>query len=198
MGQQPTQTLIPAYYTNLITSEYRLSVNFNLWLEALLQIADDLSQLLVSITPLFDIDFAFGAQLDVLGAQMGIPRTVPFQPSNGVSPVLDDESYRLLIRATSFNNRWDGTLDSLYAFWPQLFGSGAGVGRIVIMDNQDMTAEVIVTGAFPSIVQDMILNDMIVPRPQGVKYNYFLGNIPFFGFGVNNEYIAGFGKGYWG
>lgn len=193
-GQTPTQSLQIGYYLNLLTSEYRVDPLFNQWLYSVLSIADDISNCLMFITSAFDLDFAVGAQLDVLGVIVGANRTVPFQPSSGVSPVLDDTTYRLLIKATIANNQWNGTIGTLYPIWTTLFPGG----NIIILDNQNMTATIILTGSFSSIIQDLIVNGMIVPRPQAVQYNYIFGQLPFFGFGPANAYVAGFGVGHWG
>jgi hypothetical protein len=193
-GQLPTQSLTNGYYLNILTSEYRTTTQFNEWFTVVLNIANDISNCLQFITSAFDLDFAVGVQLDVLGILIGVKRTVPFQPNNGISPVLDDDTYRILLKATIANNQWDGTQGGLYPIWKQLFPGG----QIIIIDNQNMTADILMTGSFSSILQDLITNGMIVPRPQAVQYNYVFGTLPFFGFGFNNEFIAGFGTGHWG
>jgi len=182
-----------SYYSGLITSEYKLSNNFNLWLKAVLDILNDISICLSLMDYVFDLDYAQGVQLDILGQIIGVSRTLPFQPSGGVSPILDDDTYRILLKATIANNQWDGTINSLYPIWNNLFSGG----QIVIQDNQDMTANIILSGSFNSIIQDMITHDMIVPRPETVAYNYIVGNLPVFGFDRNDAYIAGFDVGNW-
>jgi hypothetical protein len=193
-GQLPIQSLTNGYYINILTSEYRTTTQFNQWFTVVLNIATDISNCLQFITSAFDLDFAIGVQLDILGVLIGVKRTVPFQPNNGISPVLDDDTYRILLKATIANNQWDGTQGSLYPIWKQLFPGG----QITIIDNQNMTANIIMTGSLSSIIQDLITNGMIVPRPQAVQYNYIFGTLPFFGFGFNNLFIAGFGTGHWG
>jgi len=193
MGTTPIQSLSSGYYSNLLTSEYKNSTKFNLWINSVLGIATDISNCLQFITSAFDLDFAVGVQLDTLGVLVGVSRTVPFQPSSGVSPILDDTTYRLLIRATIANNQWNGTIGELYPIWSQLFPSG----QIIILDNQNMTATIIMTGTFSSIIQDLIRNDMIVPRPQAVQYTYEFGTLPYFGFDRNDGFIAGFDLGKW-
>lgn len=187
------QSLPISYYTSLLTSEYKSSTKFIAWLTAVLQIANDISNCLASIGQAFDIDFAIGAQLDILGQIIGVSRTVPFQPSMSVSPILNDDTYRILLKATIANNQWDGTIGSLYPIWSYLFPGG----RIAIIDNQDMTANIVISGPFTSILQDLISNDMIVPRPQAVKYTYNFGSLPLFGFDRNDSFIAGWDTGKW-
>jgi len=193
-GPLPVQSLPTQYYVNLLTSEYRTSDQFINWMKIVLEIGADISNCLQYISSAFDIDFAVGRQLDTLGLLIGVGRVVPFQPSNGVSPILDDQTYRILLKATIAQNQWDGTQGNLYTVWRELFPTG----QLVIIDNQNMTATILMTGAFSTIIQDMIVHGMIVPRPQAVQYEYEFGTMPYFGFGFNNEFIAGFGLGHWG
>lgn len=192
-GNAPIETLPIGYYTGLLTSQYVASPKLNALLYVLLKKFDDISQCLVNLDLAVDLDAAAGAQLDMLGSIVGAARTVGFQPSGGVSPVLDDATYRLYIKAKIAQNQWDGTLPSLYPIWQTLFPGGS----INILDNQNMTADIILRGTFTSIIQDLITNGYIVPRPEGVLYTYQLGTLPYFGFGSSPGYIAGFNEGLW-
>lgn len=192
-GNEPIESLPIGYYQNILTSQYRLSPKWTALLYALLRKFQDVTDCINQLDFSYDLDYAEGVQLDVLGAIVQAPRTVPFQPSGGVSPVLDDDSYRVLIKATIAGNQWDGTIDSLYLVWHQLFPGG----NIVIEDNQNMSADIVMTGVFSSIMQDMITNGLIVPRPEGVLYNYLFTTLPAFGFGSSPGYIAGFQTGHW-
>jgi len=167
-----------SFYLALITSEYQESDEFMAWLQAVLQIADDASNCVAQITDAFNPTLAVGAQLDIIGNNVGVGRTVGFQPSYGVSPTLDDDTYRLLIQSKIAENDWNGTIDGLQSIWQTLFPGG----NILIIDNQNMSADITVTGAFTSIIQDLIVNGYIVPRPEGVQYTYTIGDLPFFGF----------------
>jgi len=190
----PIYSLSMYYYLGLLTSEYRLSPNLNSWLYDLLSPLNDTTNMITGMTGDFDLDSAEGLQLDVAGMIENVSRTVSFQPSGGISPVLDDETYRILIKATIAANQWDGTEGSLYATWANLFPGGS----INIIDNQDMTCTIVLTGSFTSIIQDLIVNGYIVPRPEGVLYNYEFGNLPIFGFSeTNTTYIAGWNIGKW-
>lgn len=190
-GTWPTRPV--SYYLNLFTSEYQLSANLLAWATAPLGSLDDLTNCLVGFNNGFDLSYAVGPALDILGVIVGQPRTVGFQPSAGVSPVLTDTTYRLLLQARIAQNQWTGTIDSLQPLWQSLFPGG----RIVIQDNQNMTATIILSGAFSSITQDLITNGYIVPRPEGVLYNYVFSTLPIFGFDQSNSYIAGFDQGHW-
>ncbi len=192
-GNEPIENLPLGYYKSRVTSQYVESPKLNALLQVLLKKYDDVSQLFVQLDTALDLDAATGRELDMLGATASAARTVNFQPSNGVSPVLDDATYRLYIKAKIAQNHWDGTITSLYPIWQRLFPGGS----IIIVDNQNMTATIILKGAFTSIIQDLITNGYIVPRPEGVQYTYLFGSLPFFGFGSSPGFIAGFGQGHW-
>jgi hypothetical protein len=206
-GNQPIEALPLGYYLGLLTSEYVNSPKFNALLYVLLKKFDDVSQCLVKMDTAFDLDSAVGVQLDMLGSIPGALRTLPFQPSFGVSPVLDDATYRTYIKAKIAQNQWDGTIDSLYKIWVSLF---PGVS-IVIEDNQNMTATLHIGGLPSTLLIDMVAgyavngalsgvirNSLIVPRPEGVEYNLGLVSGPVFGWGtVNTDFIAAWGVGLW-
>src|SRR5271169_834402 len=105
------------YYLSLITSEYQTSPKFLAWLTACLAILDGIMGCAAVLDPAFDIDSALGPQLDVLGQIIGVSRLVNFTPSDGVSPVLDDYTYRILLKAKVGANQWDGQIGSLWALW---------------------------------------------------------------------------------
>lgn len=207
-----TAALPISYYLSLITSEYQNSPNMLAWLTAVLQVFDDISQVISQIPEAFDVNSAVGVQLDALGTLIGVSRTLSFQPSNSVSPTLDDDTYRLLLRAQIARNYWDGTIDGLQGIWKALFPGGT----ILILDNQNMSADITVSGAFSSIILDMIAgfavngattgvmtNSLIIPRPEGVQYNFVFGDFPYFGFGslfdavLGIQIISGFDTGKW-
>lgn len=182
----------PGYYLAKITSQYQNSPKFLAWLMEPLQILDDITTVAYNTYSAFDLDYAVGSQLDILGAIVGASRTVKFTPHGGVSPVLDDKTYRILILATLGADFWDGTIDSLQALWKSLFPSGS----LTIQDHQDMSFTVIMSGAFTSIIQDLIMQDYIVPRPEGVLINYVFSDLPLFGCDLNNAFVAGVDLGH--
>ena len=205
-GNQPIESLPIGYYQRLLTHFYRNSPKLNALLYVLLKKFDDVSQCLTQFDTALDLDSAVGEQLDLLGEIPNAARTLPFQPSFGVSPVLDDDTYRIYIKAKIGQNQWDGTPVGLYALWTKLFPTV----RIVIADNQNMSATLFIGGLPSSIIIDMIAgyavngassgavyNSLIVPRPEGVEYSFELGNLPAFGFDLDNSYVAGFDVGHW-
>lgn len=180
------------YYLSLFTSQYRMSAKLNAWQTVLLTPIDDLTTCMEQFNAAYDLDVAIGNQLDVLGQLIGVSRTLPFQPSKGVSPILDDTTYRLLLRATLARNTWNGKTSSLYPIWQSLLPGAT----LLIQDNQNMTCNIIYGGDLSSIETDLITHGMIVPRPEGVLYNYGASTgEPFFGFDRNDAVVAGFDTG---
>ncbi len=121
----------------------------------------------------FDLDNALGVQLDMLGQSIGRKRMLTFQPLNDHNPVMDDETYRLVLKAKVAMNNWDGKTESAYEIWDNTFKD---IG-LQIQDNQDMSMTAYVTGYVNQIRQDLIQHGYIVPKPEGVKINY-IGKTP--------------------
>ncbi len=72
-----------------------------------------------------------------------------------------------------------------------------------IVDNQDMSMDVYISGTSPSALMRSILTNNYVPiKPEGVRINgYTISSVnrsPLFGFDIQNGYIAGFNTGSFG
>lgn len=134
-------------YTALITSEHRDKPRFMAVVGALVQPLVDQMNVLQSMPGKFDLDNAVGVQLDDVGLWVGVSRKIrtpltgiyfsfdidglgfdqgtwkgPFDPDTGLT-VLDDDTYRLVIRAKIGANHWDGTLASSAAILNSIFGN---------------------------------------------------------------------------
>lgn len=229
---EQTEDLVNAYrpvvadYIKLFTSQYQNSTKMLAWARSFMDMVDDIKDMAQSLSFYFSFfriidkdaisyvpnalttkagsytftsfDACVGNQLDILGVILGVPRQVTFDPTDGSSPVLDDSTYRILLKNQVLKNHWDGRAESLQTTWKELFPGGT----IIIQDNQNMTIDVTITGTFTQIIIDLIKNDYIVPRPQGVWMNYYVGtispaNLPFFGFDRRDTYVSGFDEGHW-
>jgi len=182
-----------SYYLGLVTSEYQNSPKFLAWLTGYLNHAADTTDLLDSMDADFDIDNAVGVQLDTIGVILGLSRTVNFDPTDGSSAKLNDTYYRIILKARVLINQWDGQTASLISEWKVLFPDI----DIIIFDNQDMTFNVTIVGTVSQLLKDLFLNGYIIPKPQGVNINYTFGSYVFFGYGFDNDYISGYGRGIW-
>ena len=186
-------------YLAMITNQYQNSTKFLQWLTIPLMVIEDL-HLCANIMPsMFDVDLAVGVQLDILGLLLGQSRILPFNPTDGTMAKLDDAIYKKILKLKTMTNYWDGSLGSIYTAWGIIFPDV----NLVITDNQDMTASVSIKGELSQIVKDMIYNDLVLPRPEGVEYIY-KGKIPetaaIFYYDYDDDespYFAGYDVGYW-
>jgi hypothetical protein len=142
-------------YLNLITAEHNQRPRYMATVALSIAPYLDGENLAFNLIGLFDLDTAVGQQLDMLGEWVGITRFIsaplnewfaldvrnegfdqgrwisPFESSTQVI-TLDDDHYRLLLRAKIVANQWDGTIPGAYEAWNTLF---AGTGyQILIQD----------------------------------------------------------------
>jgi len=128
---------------------------------------------------------------DVGGTALLLGGGVPF------SPVLSDPDYLTLIIAKIARNQWNGEVAALYALWTQLFPGTYFTFLDGGLIGAPMTATVIYGGTLSTMQQQMLINDMILPRPQGVLYTYINATeLPLLGFGQENSLISGLGAGH--
>jgi len=154
--------------------------------------------------PISGVYFSFDT--DGLGWDQGVWQG-PYDPDAGFTS-LSDETYRIVLKAKIAINSWDGQNDSL----PEILETaldGSGL-KMQIVDNQDMTISVWV---FPETDISLVSRELIAAIKQGyltVKAaGVWAGDVQtpsietpsegtrFFGFDMNNEYIAGFDEGAW-
>lgn len=154
-------------YQDLITSEHRGKPRYMATVTALLKPLHDIFELGVYMDDYFDLDEATGAQEDILGQIVGQSRQMPFDLITTGNLVLDNETYRVMLKAKIAKNLWKGGIADLEETWQNLFGN-----RIRIKDNQDMTIEVQMDAAPTTAAQELILRGQVVPKPQSVGVNY--------------------------
>ncbi|MFS7251237.1 DUF2612 domain-containing protein [Rahnella rivi] len=154
--------------------------------------------------PISGIYFSFDT--DGLGFDQGVWQG-PYDPDAGFTN-LSDETYRIILKAKIAINHWNGTNETL----PEILDTAlAGSGLTMqIVDNQDMTISVCV---FPETDISDVSLELIAAIRQGyltVKAaGVWAGDIQtpsvetpsvgnkFFGFDIDNDYIAGFDSGAW-
>jgi hypothetical protein len=212
-------------YTQLVTSQHRDKRRFIDTLTATLQPLTELQANLEHMPIDFDVDEAQGPQLDAVGARVGISRFVKeplpnlwfsfgvlnkgfgqgrwrdVYSSGSLMDRLDDESFRRLIYAKIEANRWDGTVPGLQAILSEVIPPTTGC-YILVEDEQTMRVVIGISGQWPPIFDVELLEQKIIPYSiGGVETQVLMVSEPaqaLFGFGVNNQYIGGFGIGRWG
>lgn len=187
----------------------------------------DLQVAMQSIIPAFDLDTAIGVQLDVVGLWVGITRNLalpltglyfsfddptlgldqgvwfgPFDNTTGITS-LDDESYRVLLRAKIAANQWDGTLAHAKDVLAGVLGLDNTNSLLFIQDNKDMTMTIGVAQEQPTpIVLALLTQGYLDLSPLTVKIaSYQVTSVPgtpLFGFDNENELISGLDVGAWG
>ncbi len=187
------------------------------WLKSFQEVEDVFFQLLTER----NIDNGVGAQLDVIGYLVGQPRYVVngsyakyfgfLGSPNGVGfntapwiasgdPLLankdlDDEEYRLYLKARAASNGSSGTGEDLIQFFKNLFGNTVNTG---VTQNGVANADVLVVHRFTPEELLIVLSDSdnrLIPRAAGVSYT--IKDAPdagYFGF-QGNPTAAGFNTG---
>lgn len=212
-------------YLDLITPYYRGKPVFTATLTAVLDPFANLQIMLGHMPQDFDLDTAIGVQLDAVGLWVGRSRFIPtpipniwfsfddalrgfdlgvwkgpYDSDSGITR-LDDETYRIFLRAKIAANQWDGRVETAQAAFNLVFSQSPGT-NIFVIDNFDMTMTVGISGAIPSLLFIALLNQGFLPiKPEGVRINYAITTVtdtPVFGFDVDNQYIGGFDTGSWG
>ena len=209
-------------YLDLITSQHRGKPKF----EALVDLASgsfsDVETVINSIPELFDLDTAKGEQLDVVGEWVGLGRYVgtaltgvyfplddaalgfdagvwkgPFDPASGLTR-LDDDSYRLALRAKIGANHWDGTVESLQVILDKVFH---GYDAVVFSgDHQDMSMSFFMVGPLPPpVIAALLTGGYLSIKPSGVLVRgYFkpsVSDTPLFALDSSGIYASGLDSG---
>ncbi len=182
-------------YSTLVPSAQRESPKFLATVEALGLAFSTQQSRSAALIPAFDLDRAVGKQLDVLGLWIGQGRTINAPIDDyfftfDSEPLgfdygywknrydadfgyvdLDDENYRMVLRAKVGANNWDGTMETLPAIlqsiWPK------GDIQISVRDNQDMTMTVSVHGkAISTMTKEIIRQGYLAIKPGGIGIIY--------------------------
>jgi hypothetical protein len=160
-------------YTNKVISEHKVQPNFIAWLSAALEKVQGIKDANIAAVNALDIDLATGSNLDMLGTIVGVNRHLSFQPVDGSSPILDDTTYRFLMKSKIEQNKWQGTNEELYTLWINVSES-LGIINLQVVDNQDMsfTVNFLDPITIASIGVELIMQGYIIPKPEGVKINF--------------------------
>lgn len=192
--QQPP---VPVFfdYTSLITSQHKQKPNFAFVVGWLANSVGQMVDAFIAMASLFDLDNAQGEQLDFIGKWINVSRrlevplniffswdTTDLGWDEGVwlgghedgsfVVLMDDDTYRNVLQAMALGNHWDGTLTSLQPILQTAFPKNT----IWMVDNQDMTVDIHVTGPhLPDIVVAALQGPLAALRPAGVAIaNYHL------------------------
>lgn len=182
-------------YSGLLTSQYASKPKAVATVEASVSVAAYLQAMEFFVQCMYDVDYAIGVQLDVIGEWAGISRRIPvpiagvyftwdgtmpeegwgesawrgrFGASSAITEYPDDE-YRRLIKAKIVANNGDGSIQMIYDIFEAAF-PGADV---LVIDNQDMT--ITINYLYPDFtpMQRAIIDGGFLPiKISGVGINY--------------------------
>lgn len=208
-------------YLALVTSEYQSSTNFLDWLSRLFTPIQDCSTLLEILDHELDLDYAYGAQLDIVGELVGLSRRLNVLVytsdvgltwddtylgwdvgvwTEGVHEAvlyLDDDTYRLALKVKVANNMWNGSIPDAYTCFESLFGAET---TVAIQNNCDMSMELIFYSTKSLLyLSFLFINEYISFRPAGVKCNVHLNDseVPYFTWDIEETIFKGWDEGYW-
>lgn len=180
-------------YIDLITSEHFNKPKFKSYVKTFLDMLSPAVNCYNEYDILFVLDTAVGDQLDILGDLVGIGRDLPLD-NPAIPSTLDDEHYRKVIRSKIYFNHWDGTREGLErvieAVFPDLF--------FELVDDQDMSYEItIIDPEYDPVVVALLEAGYILPKPSGVRVNYYVEDSPYFGWDKDTNFIKGWERGKW-
>lgn len=212
-------------YVPLITNAHADKPRFVETVRLLTSAAASIGDAALSLTNAFSVDEAVGVQLDTVGLWVGISRRQstpipnafftwddaalgwnvgswkgPFVSTEGIT-VLDDDTYRAVIKAKIGANYWNGSMKGLLEIGERDLQS-VGVQCFVI-DNMDMTVTVYILGQPTAVLIEMIKRGVTPPKTAGVRVaGYILASAagaPFFALSVTTTpAVAGLDFGSFG
>ena len=182
-------------YTDLITPLYKNKPKYMSLVN--MYLSNILSPELISpmIENAFDIERAIGAQLDIIGNEVGCSRHITFTPLDGSGDILSDYYFRIIIKCAIIRNLWKGDIMTIETLWDILFTDIS----MRIKDNQDMTMSIYFSGKISSLLQELINHGYVIPKPQAVRINeiIYANTKPEFGYDLSTADVDGYDVGNW-
>lgn len=181
-----------------IYAQYRGKPKATAWYNITRGLATQIADTALAVRVIYDIDFAQGEQLDVIGRIVVIPRDfigkITMETSMFATPENDsgefgdtsamfsapavdqaskmsDDLYRIAIKSKILKNNSYATIEDVLAGMNFMLPN-AQVTRLV--DGEDMSFSVEFYGQISDLERWALLNAALVPKPQGVKFNGFL------------------------
>lgn len=179
-------------------AQYRNKPKAKAWYEITRFLAYKLSKPAEVIRLLYSLDIAQGAQLDIIGRIVVMPRNftgfIALNPAIFASAEnnpgefgdesaifsalsidqdsqMSDDLYRLAIKSKIIKNNSLSTIEDIL-FGINFLLPNANVLRVV--DNEDMSFSIEFYGKISELERWALLNSNLIPKPQGVKFNGFL------------------------
>ena len=185
--------LLTLNYLNLITSEHRIQPRYMSMLEGVFDMFTECGNQIDNISSMMNIDTAVGDQLTLVGKWLGQSRDISKETNGELGVIEDDELYRFLLQARMLQNNWDGTIEGVISIFKSLYEDSI----LTFVDNQDMTCDIVVVSRMTPEQEILLKSNLILPKPNGVQYEYDLYQVPVFGWDRISDLIGGWDDGHW-
>lgn len=124
------------------------------------------------------------------------PMLTGYPPAEmGEGNLLDDEVFRLMIKARIIQNTWKGTIGELYDLWDAVMGAEK---KLSIEDLQDMSYNIVLQGDYTQLEEELIIHAYVIPKPEGVRINVLTfvstDGLPLFSYDYNTMRYSGYGS----
>ncbi len=183
-------------YLNLSLWQYRSSPKFQATLFALTKPLLNVQEILNLVRIRYDLDKGIGNQLDKLGEWIGLNRSLesdlagvffswdtpglgwnqgiwkePFVKDTTITK-LDDETYRIFLKAKVVANAWDGTREGAYRVIDVIFADNPDV-IMQIKDNYDLSFTITLKGSFfNALIKEIFKKNYLPLKPAGIAVKY--------------------------
>ena len=198
-------------YLRLITSEHATKTLYMRYVAAFLDMLNAAETCLLSFNEIFNAfkelpsaedpsnpepgtkESTVDDQLDKLASLIGISRALPIVDED-IPPLLDNETFQMVIRAKILSNHWDGTIEGLNDILTKTFPNLT----YEIVDGQDMSYTITILNPMISEKElALLFNGFIIPKPSGVLVNYIITDTPLFGWDSDTSFVKGWDEGQW-
>lgn len=179
-------------YLALVPSANKVQPKFMAMIALTVQPMVDTINLVESIPSLLDVDLAVGQALDIVGEWVNLSRTLraPItgvyfafdtvglgfdegiwfssdDPATGIV-VLDDETYRTMLKLKIAANVWDGSMEWANQALQNAFGTQGDPPVVWIEDNFDMTMSYM-TSSMVALIQQLVAGGYMPFKVAGVR-----------------------------
>lgn len=148
---------------NRVYWQYRDKPKINAIVKIYQDIAASLADDINRVRRLYEINVNEGAQLDLIGEVLNMPR--PLVEKNGESSLMVDKFYRMLLRAKAVTGVATTTIDNYADVVEQIVNS-----KITVVDNLDMSFSIVFEEGLTDDERETILAYNIIPQPLGVEF----------------------------
>ena len=212
-------------YTSLIAGHWAQKENFQQWIYELTEPFRIARERFVQMAvESFDLDKAVGAQLDAVGARIGLARSLPiaipdvFFALDDVDGIgldlgvwltkldtttalvtMGDNVYRMALKAKVELNHYDGTLEKITSLLLSLFDAFQSREALIdVIDNQSMHISIYVVKVNVNPILLALLEQHFLDTvAAGVGVNFVDGQFPSFGFDESTLLVKGWDRGHW-